>query len=79
LIGLVLKYSKGGDKMKKMLLILSMAIMATSCTYYQSVTTQDDKLYVITNEGFGTMIWDNGIQECEKIDEKISCVEIKKD
>jgi hypothetical protein len=79
LIGQVQKYLKSGDKMKKMLLILSMAIMATSCTYYQSVTTQDDKLYVITNEGFGGMIWDNGIQECEKIDEKISCVEIKND
>lgn len=65
--------------MKKILVVLMMVIMVTSCTYYQSVNTQDDKLYIITNEGFGIMIWDNGVQECEKKGEKLSCVEIKKD
>jgi hypothetical protein len=75
---LIEKISKCRIEMKKILMVLLIALMATSCTYYQSVTTTDDKLYIVTNEGFGGMIWDNGIQECEKKGKKISCVEIKK-
>ena len=65
--------------MKSTIIAIFLIIGLAGCTYYQSATVKDDKIYIVTNEGFGGMIWGNGIQECQKNGSQMTCVEIKKE
>ncbi len=65
--------------MKQLLISLLALALLSGCTYYQSATIKDDKVYIITNEGFGGMIWDNRIHECEKTGGALRCTDIKGD
>ena len=60
---------------------LSLILFSVSgCTYFQSITTQNDSYYIAAQHGLSPFIWENRIYECKKIVDNLSAqggVEVK--